>query len=110
MLQSRDGYRGRFPGLVPGKRVCGPLRLPDVKPPCSNLAGTSVPANFFCTPATKPRSDFSVVREVLGGAEPGHIAGTLRACRVFTSVIRDQPKGRNDDEIDLDPRDSGVGA
>src|SRR5271169_1965070 len=33
--------RRRFPGLVPGKRVCGPSRLPDVKPPCSNLAGTS---------------------------------------------------------------------
>jgi hypothetical protein len=30
-----------------GKRVFGPLRLPDVKPPCSNLAGTSVPASFF---------------------------------------------------------------
>ena len=40
-------HRGRFPGLVPGKRVCGPLRLPDVKPPCSNLAGTLVPAIFF---------------------------------------------------------------
>jgi hypothetical protein len=37
-----------FPGLAPGKRVYGPLRLLDVKPPCSNLAGTSVPANFFC--------------------------------------------------------------
>jgi len=46
-------FRGRetsieFPGLAPGKRVYGPLRLLDVKPPCSNLAGTSVPANFFC--------------------------------------------------------------
>src|SRR6516225_11466311 len=39
--------RCRFPGLVPGKRVCGPSRLPDVKPPCSNLAGTLVPANFL---------------------------------------------------------------
>ena len=64
-----------FPGLVPGKRVFGSLRLLDVKPPCSNLAGTSVPANFFCPPATKSRSDFSVVREVLGAAEPGRIAG-----------------------------------
>jgi hypothetical protein len=40
-------HRQWFPGLVPGKRVCGPLRLPDVKPPCSNLAGTLVPAIFF---------------------------------------------------------------
>ena len=24
--------------VLPGKRVFGPLRLPDVKPPCSNLA------------------------------------------------------------------------
>jgi hypothetical protein len=38
----------RFPGLAPGKRVCGPSRLPDVKPPCSNLAGTLVPASFLC--------------------------------------------------------------
>jgi hypothetical protein len=44
---TRSIDRGRFPGLVPGKRVCGPLRLPDVKPPCSNLAGTLVPAIFF---------------------------------------------------------------
>src|SRR4051794_20193752 len=39
-------YRGRFPGLVPGKRVCGPLRLPDVKPPCSNLAGAIGSGHF----------------------------------------------------------------
>jgi hypothetical protein len=43
-------HRRRFPGLVPGKRVYGPLRLPDVKPPCSNLAGTLVPAIFFSNP------------------------------------------------------------
>src|SRR6516164_5919593 len=41
------GCRCEFPGLAPGKRVCGPSRLPDVKPPCSNLAGTLVPATFF---------------------------------------------------------------
>jgi hypothetical protein len=29
-----------FPGLAPGKRVFGSLRLLDVKPPCSNLAGS----------------------------------------------------------------------
>jgi hypothetical protein len=29
----------KFPGLAPGKRVYGSLRLLDVKPPCSNLAG-----------------------------------------------------------------------
>ena len=37
-------FRARLPGegfprLVLGKRVFGSLRLPDVKPPCSNLAG-----------------------------------------------------------------------
>ena len=35
------GSRKEFPGLVLGKRVFGSLRLLDVKPPCSNLAGTS---------------------------------------------------------------------
>src|SRR5262249_43825698 len=40
--------RCKFSGLVPGKRVCGPSRLPDVKPPCSNLAGTLFPAIFLC--------------------------------------------------------------
>src|SRR5262249_61744951 len=46
-----SGGRGapkEFPGLAPGKRVYGPLRLLDVKPPCSNLAGyLVVPAIFF---------------------------------------------------------------
>src|SRR5262249_31728309 len=46
-----SGGRGapkEFPGLAPGKRVYGPLRLLDVKPPCSNLAGTfGFPAVFL---------------------------------------------------------------
>src|SRR5690242_2751371 len=54
--------RRRFPGLVPGKRVYGPLRLPDVKPPCSNLAGTLVPAIFFWNP-------IAIIRRLL---ESGH--------------------------------------
>ena len=32
-----------------GKRVFGPLRLPDVKPPCSNSAPIIVGAFFFVT-------------------------------------------------------------
>ena len=54
-LRTRDGtshevFGGfppiRVPGICPGKRVFGPLRLPDVKPPCSNLAPAS-PGPFF---------------------------------------------------------------
>src|SRR5215471_10639734 len=47
IFRARDVYRDGFPGLVPGKRVRGPLRLPDVKPPCSNLAGTMFRPIFF---------------------------------------------------------------
>src|SRR5437764_1130867 len=41
------GAPNQFPGLAPGKRVYGPLRLLDVKPPCSNLAGPSGSGQFL---------------------------------------------------------------
>src|SRR5262245_32374564 len=54
-----------FPGLAPGKRVFGPLRLLDVKPPCSNLAGPSGTGQF----------SFAARRSRLGNR-----AGLLRDC------------------------------
>ena len=49
-----SGVRGtpiEFPGLAPGKRVYGPLRLLDVKPPCSNLAEALCFGHFLLSDA-----------------------------------------------------------
>jgi hypothetical protein len=78
-------YRGRetsieFPGLAPGKRVYGSLRLLDVKPPCSNLAGALVPANFFFARRPEP-----VVRLPDCATSP-EIGNRYRDERLLTSV------------------------
>src|SRR5204863_4654929 len=75
---------GRFPGLVPGKRVCGPLRLPDVKPPCSNLAGTLVPAIFsFAGRRAIRRSSQSSRQQVKQAPDQ-----TADQCSVYADVLK----------------------
>ena len=79
------GYLQEFPGLAPGKRVYGPLRLLDVKPPCSNLAGTSCSGHFSLF-YYDYYSGVSSCRPVTVGSRQGR--GSIVGCAQFEAAGR----------------------
>src|SRR5947207_12776281 len=76
------GAPNQFPGLAPGKRVYGPLRLLDVKPPCSNLAEALCFGQFLCA-----RRGYEGRRNSRASAGTGSSGNWLSRCRAMASLI-----------------------
>src|SRR5438067_4935546 len=71
------GAPNQFPGLAPGKRVYGPLRLLDVKPPCSNLADALCFGQFLLSGAVSDpiRAEEVPDRAAYGGRRKRRASG-----------------------------------